>query len=422
MGKVLFYGAGEHAAMIYRHAVRKSASYGEPMAFIDKDVYKQGHDLFGLPVISWEDAQEQYGDDFYIYVTGNEQVAPDILGFLQEQGIPKERIINWEPVEKRLSCGYAESFLNIEPNGDSVHFFACNRNALSLSYVYPECRYIVHHSEASRPEKVCAAVEFVQKAAQKITEGDQEGYHTGCRNMKKQYCYSERKLRTVAFVGVAPCNFKCIYCILNHKDFYPITYKPYPVSIEILKQLEDNGYMNEDTFIKISSGEISVAEGGNRLAELTGHYPLTIFTNAGVFSPQVAAALDYSGMIVCDIDAGTRESFRKIKGVDAFDRVRNNLREYAKHGAITLKYILLTDLNDSEEDLQGFFDIADEVATRIDLTRDYANVTERFSDKTLQFAARFIKHFRNHGKLNMNMAAFIRPSEKERLNKMLEEL
>lgn len=56
--KVLFYGAGEHGVMIYRHAVRKSAPYGAPVAFIDADSCKQGHRLFELPIISWENAKK----------------------------------------------------------------------------------------------------------------------------------------------------------------------------------------------------------------------------------------------------------------------------------------------------------------------------------------------------------------------------
>lgn len=126
-------------------------------------------------------------------------------------------------------------------------------------------------------------------------------------------------------------------------------------------------------------------------------------------------------MIYCSVDAGTVETFRKVKGVDGFDRVCENLREYAKHGPVILKYILLDGINHTDQDLKGFFKLADEVAVRVELTRDFLDSTSLFSDHALEFAARFITHFRNTGKLSMNRA-FFRSDEEERLNKLLEEL
>lgn len=420
--KVLFYGAGEHATMIYRDAKRKSAAYGEPTAFIDKDVYKQGHNLFGLPVISWEDAQKQYGEDFYIYVTGNEKAAPEILGFLAESGVPVDRIINYEPVEWRLGCGIAESFLSIEPIGDTMRYFNCNRNADNLSYENVQFKYFLTPEIAAQSEVVKRAIDHVQNTAQKISEGDIEKLHLACANMRNGYYYSNRKIRSVNFVGTAPCNFKCSYCLLNHNDYEKVTYRPYTVFLEIMQQLEQGGHLDQYATVKMSCGEFSICPEGHRLVELAGKHPITVFTNGYIFSPQVANAIENSGMVLCSLDAGTRDTFRTVKGVDGFARVSENLKEYAKRGAVCLKYILLEGINDSTADLEGFFRLADEIAVRVDLTRDFMDSTTRFSDHTLEFASRFIKHFRNNGKLNMNMSAFVRSGEGERLNKFLEEV
>ena len=208
----------------------------------------------------------------------------------------------------------------------------------------------------------------------------------------------------------------------NHDDFKPVTYHQYPVLAEILFRLEENGYIDENTVIKMSNGEFSINEAGNHLAEVAGKYPLMVFTNAYIFSPQAAKSIENSGMILCSVDAGTRETFHKVKGVDGFERVSENLKEYAKHGSVALKYILLEGVHDTAADLEGFFKLADEAAVRVDLTRDFMDSTTRFSDHTLEFAARFIKHFRDQGKLNMSMSAFVRSGEGERLNKFLEEV
>lgn len=420
--KVLFYGAGQHAAIIYRHACKKSASYGEPTAFIDRDIYKQGHDLFGLPVISWEEAQQRYGDDFYIYVTGNEKAAPQIIGFLLESGVTQDRIINYEPVEKRLGCLAAEAFMSVRPVGNNVMFSNCNHTVDNLVYrCLHECA--VNHKDADNSEVFRGIIEHIRENAKDAASESCSGYHEECTNRKTEFFFKNKKIRLLAFGGIGPCNFKCSYCTLAHKNYKyeELTYQTYPVLIKILNSLKAEHLIDEDTVVDVANGEFSISKAGNEFVQLASDYPMTILSNAYVFSPEAAEALSKSGIILCSVDAGTAESFKRIKGVDGFDRVSDNLRQYAKYGPVCLKYILLEDMNDTEEDLNGFFKLADEVATRVTLTRDYMDGNTRFSDKTLRMAARFIKHFRNAGKLSMN-TTFVRSGEVERLNKFLEEI
>lgn len=151
------------------------------------------------------------------------------------------------------------------------------------------------------------------------------------------------------------------------------------------------------------------------------NYPVALFTNAYVYCPEAAEAIENSGMIFCDTDAGTPKSFRTVKGVDGFKRVSENLKEYAKHGPVCMKYILLDGYNDSPEDLEGFFELADEVAMRVALTRDYLKPNEVFSDQALHFAAKFIQHFQQNGKINIDLNVFAHVGEREKLDQILKE-
>ena len=420
-GKVLFYGAGEHAAMIYRHAVRKCAAYGEPAAFIDRDVYKQGHDLFGLPVISWEDAQKRYGDDFFIYVTGNEKAAPEILGFLQEQGIQKERIINWEPVEKRLGCWANGSLWGIAPSANKITYTCCCPSLSDFVFHNLADRLEFSHDTATAPDSVQKAIQIFLTRTELEDSG---GLCTDCTDYKIKYYYKERRFHKIHFGGVGYCNFRCRYCLYNYPEYYPKnTYEPYDIYPDILKQIEQTGYTDDDTIISIATGEFSISEAGRRFISMALEYnhPIMILTNAYIFSQEAAQALDHSGIILCSVDAGTPESFQKVKGVDGFDRVSENLQKYAEHGPVSLKYILLEGANDSLEDLEGFIQLADKVAVRVSMTRDYF-AKGIFPEQTLKFMARFVSHFRKQGKLNMDLSAVVRLGEAERLSQMLEEL
>jgi len=51
--------------------------------------------------------------------------------------------------------------------------------------------------------------------------------------------------------------------------------------------------------------------------------------------------LNGTGILNVSIDAGTRETFYLVQGIDAFERVVDNLRKYStdKKGNLYLKYI-----------------------------------------------------------------------------------
>jgi molybdenum cofactor biosynthesis enzyme MoaA len=71
-----------------------------------------------------------------------------------------------------------------------------------------------------------------------------------------------------------------------------------------------------------------------------------IHTNGVVLSRAILAALPtMTGSIVTSIDAGTPETFYKIKGVNLFHQVLENLREYAlvANTKVTAKMILTPD-------------------------------------------------------------------------------
>jgi adenine C2-methylase RlmN of 23S rRNA A2503 and tRNA A37 len=69
--------------------------------------------------------------------------------------------------------------------------------------------------------------------------------------------------------------------------------------------------------------------------------------------------------------AGTRKKKKKIKGVDAFGKVCENLRRYSANGFVHLKYIILPGVNDSEADINGFIELCGNLNIKaVDVTRD----------------------------------------------------
>lgn len=100
------YGAGKNAA-IEKAAVEKSGY--DPVCFIDADVSKQGCEYLGLPVLSLNEAKRKYGQ-FNLHVTVGISARFDIFEYLLQQGIQKEKILNYETYERYIGRRWSANF------------------------------------------------------------------------------------------------------------------------------------------------------------------------------------------------------------------------------------------------------------------------------------------------------------------------
>lgn len=125
-----------------------------------------------------------------------------------------------------------------------------------------------------------------------------------------------------------------------------------------LDTLKAQSKLSPDAVISLANGEITVNPAGKEFLKLADGYYTIILTNASVFSQDLAERLKKGDAhLFVSVDAGTRESFKKSKGVDAFDRVRENLKRYRQFGAVILKYILLEGINDDDANIDGVIDL-----------------------------------------------------------------
>jgi wyosine [tRNA(Phe)-imidazoG37] synthetase (radical SAM superfamily) len=177
--------------------------------------------------------------------------------------------------------------------------------------------------------------------------------------------------------------------------------------------------MADDCLVTLSLGEHTIAKNHEEILRHLGKYPLIIFSNAYVWSEPTAEALaGGNAWLRVSVDAGTRETFAKIKGVDGFDRVCDNLEKYAKHGTLVLKYIVFPELNDDDANMHGFTKLVDRLNAKANLSRDFVDDVE-LSDKTLKKIAEIIIYFQNNEKL---YGVDCRPNEFVRLQNILKGL
>lgn len=413
---VVFYGAGEHAALIFNSALKKIAPR-KAVAFVDSDVYKQGGTYLGLPVLSWEAATKRY-DDIYIYITANAIITPRIIGYLIENGVAPERSINYEPVEYRLGCEQVEALVSLTTRYESIVFHSCcilqSSGFTSYSQI-PQWKLNGHKVSAKSFENM---YQSLNKMAESIKNKVIPDACKHCETIREQYFFSNRKIRRISLGGDAPCNYRCLDCVLGHNDRY-LGKEPYTELLKSLRTLEEFYGYDENIPIILSCGEFSFNNDASALLHHLKKYNCAYFTNAFMFNEAAAEALQNGrGYIYVSVDAGTRETYYAIKGIDAFEGVCRNLYEYAKLGPVVLKYIVFEGINDNDADLEGFFQLADAIAIRVVLMRNLFKGKDQLSENTLQKCAKFIMHFRETKKMGSLMGFEL---EGKRLSKILKE-
>lgn len=197
------------------------------------------------------------------------------------------------------------------------------------------------------------------------------------------------------------CNAKCSYCTYAHIE-NGYKYKVYP----LVKSLIDKNLLAKDASIFMSGGEPTISPEFEQLLELFISYlsgrNVEILTSGIKYCKSIEDAFVQDKLkMVLSLDSGIRETYLKIKGVDCFDKVVENLKKYvlasdfAKEN-ITLKYIIVDKENDNIQEINAFFDVVkslDVKNVRIDIDYEkykftrYIRVPDSYFD--------LINHFNN---------------------------
>jgi uncharacterized Fe-S cluster-containing radical SAM superfamily protein len=260
------------------------------------------------------------------------------------------------PIEKKVRCTLINDTLSLF-NTQDVTF--CRGGRLVKMTEMPFCRW-------SEPAETID--EFLRIRADIDKQNNEQTDSApcyGCPLLKKTCWNPIYRINNIVFctTPTSICNFKCTYCYSglygnaeNQKNK-----NPYADRAAIIAELEIRKLASpERTTVHWSDGEISVEPRRYEAFAIAEKYKSIFYTNASVYSKEIASLMRRKDAIICvSIDAGTPETFKKIKGVDAYEKVCDNLLHYAEDSSaykIWLKYLFMYDINASDEDLDGFID------------------------------------------------------------------
>lgn len=363
------------AASICATIITELAKYNiTPLCICDGNSKLWGTTFCEVEVMSIEAANKHF-KNFVIYIA-TKQYLFDIIYELESKGINKDCIINYVAVKKSRSCYYLTNIC-ISTTGQLVFCCGSGQSRPNIQ--------IGDNVEESIADFIALRSKLLYDFENNINN-----VCDGCACLKEtclpvdfQY-FGEVNIINMGSKKI--CNFKCCYCApqtnYNSTKFDGIT-----DIIKIIDVLKYKGLISPMTHFSWSCGEITVTPDREKIYEYCSNFfsQSTFLTNAFVFDEKISRLLEAGKTtIVVSVDAGTKETFSKIKGVNinAYEKVCNTLKKYAhtSNNSIKLKYIVLSGLNDNDEDIFGFVKLAREIhAIEVQISSDYyaSNLTNQ---------------------------------------------
>jgi len=412
--KVVFFGAGGYAEDVFGVLNKKYA----PVAYGDNDPKKHGARFMGLPVLSLEEIEAGYPDCLF-FVTVNELTMPFVITSLLDGGVAPSRIINYAESKKYKSCIYLETLLFYDRKNLS---YCCSDFGKNKS----PC---VITNGLSYEEQMKAFIDTRDRIIDELnlhsSESNTLNQCKGCCNLRNAFYYSDRRIRNLNINFRTVCNFKCSYCKSYHGKVDDTFETDVDETLSFLHYLKNECFINNNTEIHLTAGEITVHPLREKILAELQHNPCIIYSNASAYNETIGKMLSSGrSKLFVSIDAGTRGTFAKVKGVDFFDKVCANLVRYSLDGFVHLKYIVLPGVNDGELDMEGFIDLCRRLKVRVvDVSRDMHDTTP-FCDRTIDMIARLLIELQKLGvrALAQDYSFSEKVGEQQRIGERLAEL
>jgi molybdenum cofactor biosynthesis enzyme MoaA len=370
--QIILYGAGKNA----RNVLSAIQSDFVPVCFADCDNGKQGTRFEGTQyaIMPPEDAKKKFPKSKWIITIFNRELRFEIQEELIKNGLAeKEDIVN--PLTKRWSCYLIET--TISPFYEQDIMFCRGGRFVSMKDM-PSCRWGENAEETID--------EFLTMRDNMISQLNTDVENSKCYgcSLLKSAIYEQTTYKIVDCVysttSKSVCNFKCNYCYSDKYGNKALQDSSKRCSFnELVTALEQKNLISSSwTTLHFSSGEITIDPNRKNLYNMARIYNSIFYTNGSIYSSEIDSLLKSKKAAICvSVDSGTESTFLKIKHVNAFNKVCDNLAKYATCGGnekIYLKYIFIPDINDNNDDFDGFAELCKKINPYLVIIASDANM------------------------------------------------
>jgi pyruvate-formate lyase-activating enzyme len=356
MSSIIFYAVSQN---LRENFSRWYESGLRPVCIVDANMVLH-HTFYdtpggGIEILPLLEAITRY-PDYCLYLTMRENGLTSVYKYLLGIGVPGERIRFCEPCEWRLGCRELDSFVRVS----GKRFFTCCFLEAQRKYLTVPMQDDFNTTFNKYNKIVANTIEKLRNKMPCVCDD--------CPSLYQGIWRKEMKIDTLVLDGWFKddvCNLKCFYCGQMQKSGN----EKYTL-LDAAKQLADLFPHIKKWFY--TGGELSVYPKKRELYDIAVRYGwklLVSFTNAVIYDEFFSDEKTSYRKINCSLDCGLRETYLKIKGADCFDKVLNNLRQYRENGCdVTLKYVIMEDVNDDPANIDSFLNIASSLACKVSLS------------------------------------------------------
>lgn len=203
---------------------------------------------------------------------------------------------------------------------------------------------------------------FKRKFREEHKKGNLTPNCVGCVFLEEKEWDDEDYINFLQFNYWVQCNSKCSYCyeVQNKKIFDKI--KPYN-SVPVIKDMIERNILRPGGEVSFGGGEPTIAPEFEELIHLlteSGFKNMRIHSSGIKYSPAIEEAIRKGVLnIVISIDSGSDKIYKKIKRVNAYKKVLENMKKYAEantdyYGLMTSKYIIIPNVNDNRKEIDSW--------------------------------------------------------------------
>lgn len=224
-----------------------------------------------------------------------------------------------------------------------------------------------------------------------LKEYDLENENTP-KNVLDNYYNNKSLINYIIINHFKHCDCNCTYCSQGHylKKVTDSQKSEYYDLLPVIKDFyAENLIDKENLTVEFQGGSIAVLNEFDDLVDIflkNNAKKIFFYTNGLKYMPSIVkTAQQTEVLIICSVDAGTPETFKKLKPAGDFKDVINNLTIYSQKclkevpkdygSSINAKYILIEGVNDSIEEIEKFLEaIANAGVNMCQLDMDFRNV------------------------------------------------